>query len=533
MTVATCRRVASLGVALLLTGCAESSRTFLEPVNASGQLSNKRATRFPNALKYSDAGMKPATGRSGGAMLIAEALLGRDGTATLAVTSTGSDGVPMGRLSHVQIKQFDPEGELQRTTNHQDISGSTAEFTLPTRIRGSTVQVQASVGGVDPQRTGVVTVIETIKLRPDVAVTGLTHLPQVARHAQSMIYMDIDELNGDVGARTTCVLEIDGLAVDQAMSLWVDAGRRVGCAFVHRFAELGTHSITVRVTDIVPGDYDVTNNVRSSSVVVVDPRPPLPDNAFQWDGSVHGNSGREGYTLYEGWWQDVAVPVRNDFRFFTQRSGTASFGSSVGGIAARALAGPVTVSLRDWVDATPVQDIRFDESLDTRVHFELGDFSQDCAFIERTADITTPMGPATVTIAHVATCTQRQGGQALDTWFSYFQQNAEIIYYAESWVREVGPGYENTWSFAGNVAEVYGILAFGSEYRFELVISSGEERLVASGVIPVVAEDFEEVVPRQCATFEFGTYSENSCFESRVTGRRYSGTGSGLPATIP
>src|SRR5918994_1013185 len=59
----------------------------------------------PNARRYKDTGMKPATGRSGSASLAARALLGKDGTTTIEM-STGqldTDAATPGSINKAQL----------------------------------------------------------------------------------------------------------------------------------------------------------------------------------------------------------------------------------------------------------------------------------------------------------------------------------------------------------------------------------------------------------------------------------------------
>jgi hypothetical protein len=77
------------------------------------------------------------------------------------------------------------------------------------------------------------------------------------------------ERNGDVGARASCVLYVDGTAVDRADGIWVDAGRVVSCAMAHSFSTTGTHTIDVRAENVQPGDYDDANNGASGSIQIV------------------------------------------------------------------------------------------------------------------------------------------------------------------------------------------------------------------------------------------------------------------------
>lgn len=108
----------------------------------------------------------------------------------------------------------------------------------------------------------------TVKLRPDLAVQGLT-IPETAIVQQVVnIRARIAELNGDSGATTACVLGIDGNTVDQANNVYVAAGGGVTCEFSYPFSGAGTHSIEVTAANPVPGDWDLGNNTASGTITI-------------------------------------------------------------------------------------------------------------------------------------------------------------------------------------------------------------------------------------------------------------------------
>jgi len=233
----------------------------------------------PNSVKYRDAGAKPATGRSGSAAIQARALRGQTET-TVEVTTGQFDGgtAAAGKLDKVQVKVFDNHDDVLVTDNYRKgaLSGATGSFTYDWPTRGQKVQVQANVSGIDPTRTDVVTVSTNVALRPDLTVSSITAPGQAIAGSNVTISALVGEINGDLGARANCVLKIDGAVADQANGIWVDAGDSVTCAFRHTFTAVGTSQIEVAVTDVVPGDYDTTNNSRTASIDIVNPHVPVP-----------------------------------------------------------------------------------------------------------------------------------------------------------------------------------------------------------------------------------------------------------------
>ncbi|HEX2122669.1 MAG TPA: hypothetical protein VHL59_13600, partial [Thermoanaerobaculia bacterium] len=198
-----------------------------------------------NAIKYRDAGQKPATGRSGDATIEALALRGKDGMTEVTVTSNGS-------IDKVQLKFHD------QTLNYAG-SGSTFTTRLAGLGRRTPIDVQANVSDAEPARTGVVSASETVRMRPELAMQYVAAPPHALAGAPVHIVADVGEQWGDVGARTTCVLLQDGIEIDRAENIWIDADRIVACEFATVFPpNSGTVTLQVSLRDTMPADYDTS-----------------------------------------------------------------------------------------------------------------------------------------------------------------------------------------------------------------------------------------------------------------------------------
>ncbi|MFL5383203.1 MAG: hypothetical protein ACJ8GN_11850 [Longimicrobiaceae bacterium] len=220
-----------------------------------------------NAVKYRERGAKPATGRSGTSTLAVRALLGGDGVTELEVTTGTFDPPAATRpLTRVQVKQLDSGGRPLRTLNYANPSGgATLAVRYPGLPRGAALQVQGHV--TEGRRTDVVTVTETVRLRPDLSVR-LDAPRQVARGVPVSLVATVSEENGDVGARADCVLYVDGAEADRARGIWVDAGGTVSCAFTHVFASAGAKRVRVEAANVSPADFDPSNNAAEATVQV-------------------------------------------------------------------------------------------------------------------------------------------------------------------------------------------------------------------------------------------------------------------------
>ncbi|HVG44400.1 MAG TPA: hypothetical protein VM890_06695 [Longimicrobium sp.] len=268
------RRGVALAALVLLAGAC--SRDVLDPASPSADGTAPRLAAaaagkpslIRNAVKYRDQGAKPATGRSGSSTLTVRALLGMDGATDLEVTTGVFDPVPTATrpLTKVQVKQLDASGHSLRTLNYNGLTnGGTATFRYTGLPRGTTLQVQGHV--TEGRRTDVVTATAAVYLRPDLRVR--LEAPQQVRAGFPVnLVATVSEGNGDMGARADCVLYVDGVEVDRASGIWVDAGGAVTCAFTYVFPSAGTRRVRVEAANVSPGDFDLTNNAAEATVQV-------------------------------------------------------------------------------------------------------------------------------------------------------------------------------------------------------------------------------------------------------------------------
>lgn len=237
---------------------------------------------------YRESGVGNAQGRAGSASMTARALLGKDGKALVEVTTgtLDSTGTPPGSFAKVQFKPLDPNGNTMLSVNYTPLStsGGYYSFTWPSLYRHEQVQLQGNIQGIDRNRNDVVTVVDTVKLRPDLAVENLS-LPSSAVENQPVnISANIVERNGDASATTTCQLTVDGSKMDTINNVYVDAGGSVSCAFTYKFTSTGSHNIGVTAANVVPGDWDTGNNTASGSINITNPGVAEHAAASFWDG---------------------------------------------------------------------------------------------------------------------------------------------------------------------------------------------------------------------------------------------------------
>jgi hypothetical protein len=306
----------------------------------------------PNSVKYRDAGAKPATGRSGSAAIQARALRSQTET-TVEVTTGQFDGAaaPAGKLDKVQVKLFAlTSDDVIATDNYRSagITGGTASFAYPWPARGERFQVQANVSGIDPKRTDVVTVGGTVKMRPDPTVASLS-VPSTAIIG-TVVTIDavIREGNGDLGARANCVLKVDGAVTDHADGIWVDAGDAVTCQFRQVFTTLGQKQLSVELTNVVPADYDTSNNSKSAAIQIVPATTPVWynfDAEDTWYDQTDPQHGHEEFTSFD---PNYPSYVRDYVGGFPNTTHVVSYGANLQ--LEKALEFPVAIEGRLIVD---------------------------------------------------------------------------------------------------------------------------------------------------------------------------------------
>ncbi|HEV2863403.1 MAG TPA: hypothetical protein VGX48_20480 [Pyrinomonadaceae bacterium] len=312
-----------------------------------------------NAKKYSDAGQRPATGRSGSASLTARALLGRDGQTAVELTTGSLDaGTPApGNILKAQLKPLNNEGEAQYARNYVGLTGG-GHFavTVNDLRRGQQVQAQASVGGIDSNRTDVVTVVETVKLRPDLAAASLVAPAKSPINTSVNMTAVVRELNGDVGARANVVLYVDGAEADRADGVWVDAGGTVSAAFTHTFASEGVKQLEVKVERVTPGDYRADNNSAKGSIEIVSPRVKLSYYAFanDIDYSLHYS------TDYQYNYNDGTVAQSQASKYLTSTKSHTQDIHFYGWSYSTAVKFPFSASITELSDGAPVVSASFD-----------------------------------------------------------------------------------------------------------------------------------------------------------------------------
>ena len=452
------------------------------------EMSGEGPRLFPNTVKYRDAGRKPATGRAGGASITTRALLGSDGTTVLEVWAGGQGGTGPGELWQVQVKKFDADGDHRATQVEHPRGGRALTLELHDMQRGEPVQVQALVRGASGPRTGVVTVRDVVWRRPDLMVAGIDAPARTWVHTPTFVTAVVRELRGDVGARTSCILDVDGVAVDEATGIWVDAGGAVTCAFAWTFDVPGERTLRVRLAGTEPYDDDPADDAATATVLVVT-EVPLSYTA-------RADSGTYAHWNRSTWQFSLPGPVPAYAEYFRDSSAAWNLLQS------------------SRLDAWTRAPVAFPEEplADVRVSQETGGatvHSAEWASLPADAPVITPdssTGCATrasggAVITTLTICTRRVGAESY-TSLSYQWNATDATYVSEQRRTYVcRPPYTcppSTYYLNTSHSATGTLVTFGPTFSFDVAFRSGTSVFTAAPVIRLVSMYTSAASPTSC-----------------------------------
>jgi hypothetical protein len=466
-----------LAVGLVAAGCGESEHRHAN----QSPLSGGGPTLHPNTVRYRNAGVQPATGRSGTASITVTTLMSSDGSTDIEV-STGGEGV----LAHVQIKILDGSGGLLATDNYSVNTGD-AHFTYTNLARGQPISVLASVRDLDGNRTDVVTGVTRVARRPDLAVTRLDAPASALVNTNVSIAATVAELNGDVGATADCVLSVDGAEADRSTGIWVDAGSSVTCRFIHSFATTGTHSLRVTAANVTPADWDLSNNSMDGSIDITS-----GGGSSSMRYQVTASETAHAYVHHIDAWATYPAPMPDLVVDETQNdwSQSRTFNASIQG----AVQFPLTAfDLADSTSGTPLLAMHAD-NIDASSTWGTPASGGACAYVY--ADE-----------AFASICSQWDGGGS-STSISAFRDAGDVSYHSEGYERYWG------WYFAPNMTFNGGYwvwnsttdtpmgpqIHLGSTYTVDATLEAGNT-WSAHASFPLGAFSGSQSQPYTCAPF--------------------------------
>lgn len=461
-------------------------------------------TSYPNSQRYAQKNPSAATGRSGSAALASRALLGKDGKTTVNVTTGAIDATTApGYISKLQFKALRADETAAFTLNYSGMTTPIQTYTLNGLTRGQALQVQGNVRGIDGKRTDVVTISDTVRLRPDLAAA--VNAPEKAKVKTLVgITGKINEANGDTGANADCVLYIDGAEADRANGIWVDGGDEVSCAFTYQFATVGSHEIKITAANVNPGDWDLANNTATKTIDIVAAETKLNYWFQAWEGKYHNYSKNYGsYRYSDGTYAEI-----NDWDYeYLRDEHYNSVYMNMWGSAEATF--PLTMNAQESSDG--VQGAQ--RTLGVAAadwSYNDGTNSQGCAYRYQDG-------------LYFYICTGHNGSQPY-TWSTYQRYDGKVTYYSKNWSYywstwngtysySYNDGYSYTW---GNGAPI----DFGNEVTLNVSIESSAGTLTAGGSAPMTSWNdyyyyywYNYSYPLTCYDYTDAYRTQHSCYQ--------------------
>jgi hypothetical protein len=505
--------LSALAASLLALPLAGAARA-----QSGGSATLSKPRLISNGKKYRDAGLPAATGRSGAATLTARALLGKDGQTSFELTTGALDSsAPApGNITKAQLKPLSSTGEAAYARNFTGLAGGgTFNTTVNDLRRGQQVQAQANVAGVDPNRTGVVTVVETVKLRPDLSAVGLSAPGRAVVNTAVHLSAIVRERHGDTGARANVVLYVDGQAVDRAEGVWVDAGGVVSAAFTHTFATEGVKRLEARVEGVTPGDYDAADNAAAASVEIVSPRTKLNYAVF-----VSDRHFSDGYKSdYEFNYNDGTVVSRDASAYSYERRAHMQNVYFYGWSYAGALKFPLNVSVKELSDGQAVAAAAYHG-----IEPDVTHTSENGAY-RFTGSTSYRQDSATGFYILVTSYTVRDAEQGLSTDFTeltYARQAGDVTYYSagtfsQFFAVEGQTHIEFSYSYNNVTNEKEGaFLPFGSEHGLDVSVVGADGAEMSAAPRMTLSTGGYSNSSNNCWEYSYGAASGRNCYEEFV-----------------
>ena len=461
-------QVSAITCAGVLAACVERTPVAPRPVGAITASQTQLLERsHPNSQKYRDRGFHPATGAAGAATVSARALLNKAGTTDVEVTLGTFDApAAVGSLSRVQVKAFTPSGQLAFTNNYTGLGAASARFPYSNLPHGAVLQIQALVQETN-ERTDVATMRDVVHFRPDIIASRLDAPAQAPLGAAVTIQGFIREGNGEVGARADCVLYVDGIAVDRASGIWVDAAGLVACAMTHAFTEARSYALELRAENVQPGDFDDANNRVSSSIAIVTGLDVL------------GLAAQSYQT--DSWWRAVStlttidgIEETWDQTYYT--SGPQQY-ASASAIVLRVLTTPISVRGNMSTNGVTVCAVEHDYPTLEWIDWRLAFFGSQFDF-------------ATGTATYVSV--YPDGDLPGFTWVQYDCGGADVRYHTESYVTYWDPSGElNARWIYEDYSDTRPMVTYGADYSVSLSMQGADDVAPATGQLTVQLEPVE------------------------------------------
>jgi len=466
-----------------------------------------------NTKKYAEKGLRPASGRSGSASMSARALLGRNNATTVEISTGEFEGGAQrpGNINKVQLKPLDENGDAVYSRNYTGLESGGYFTTMVNDLhRGQQLQAQANISGIEVGRTSVVTVVETVKLRPDLTPMNLSNPTKGVVGSPINVSVVVREVMGDLGATANLIFYVDGTEVDRANGVWVDARGTVSCVFTHAFTTTGTKQLKVRVEGVTPGDFDDSNNTVTGTVQI----GQATTSELNYNVQVFDMDEDYRSHVFERRYFNGVLQSERDENFSAKGwQQNANFYGWTG----RLITFPIAISHVDTNDGAPVFAMSHTNLSPTSVIDSSDGVTRFISHNVWRYDSTTGYY---FNLYTNATINLASGQRTETTFFSSNRQAGDVTYYSS--------GYERFWDgytgeeffYSWNTTEVSRAgqrIPMGTRYGMNIELTSADgSRYVASPEVTLAGFDNSGNQAYTCFDWSFDQYSGTSCVENDV-----------------
>ena len=211
-------------------------------------------------------------------------------------------------IKKFQIKIFSRKGKVAFVSNEKrlELVNNQIVSRIPGRFDNDTLRV---VANIKTRQKGDVEIDKEwgrVKLRPDLKVASIQAPTEYNTNLPFSVEVFVQEIN--MQSPSTCAVSLyqEGSLIHTTTGVAVAAGSNVSVVFgglTHSSA--GVQNYSVVISDVVPGDYDTTNNTGAFSITFVSPVTLAQSNyhleyfKFDYVDDLHSRKASDGSPVFE------------------------------------------------------------------------------------------------------------------------------------------------------------------------------------------------------------------------------------------
>ncbi|HUR82658.1 MAG TPA: hypothetical protein VM733_17995 [Thermoanaerobaculia bacterium] len=412
---------------------------------------------IPNSVKYKDSSVPNAKGSSGAASIEVRALFNKDQSTDVEVT-TGTFDEPSASTATIKHVHLEYNGQVRDFTGNDGNTFSARG--LSGLAPGAIVNVHANVKDLNGGNQNI-NVAVTVKKRPDLTFVSIRSTQNVMAGMPVDVVATIHEQNLQSGARTDCVGYVNGVEVDRAANIWVDAGGTVDCVLSPAFANPGQKDIKVVLENVRPGDWDTADN----QVYAMTRVHAYNEEADFWTATARD----ETYTYYTRYYSANSEQVSSNSGWRASASVSATQREVLASV-------PMTMNFKATTDGATLVDLH---------NVPLGRWSGD----ERESCASNFNGAIRLQI-----CTFNFPWGTGYTQFSAAVNNADVTYYSRYWsVYYDANGNPDVYTYEGAWREQNGDgQRLGNSVAMRVSVTDGTRTLWAEPFVNLAASEYHD-----------------------------------------